>query len=202
LPTSKGSIRYFEIQRLILAGENKFEIIYCDGGSKYSENYLNQRCSINENIYPISEFAPQDYVKRVNNLISGHTNNHDHNTSQQQVNQDESKDKDPKDENADPEKIKLEILENFYRELNNCIENKLSQTSTSYISKQLGRALSYLKNWEILSDKSVKLACRILKSVAGSGMNYMLAQQSNVVLLSDLLSSHDVNSKIKYIVVN
>ena len=71
---------------------------------------------------------------------------------------------------------------------------------SNYVISQVGRVLSCLNNWELLSNREVNLACKTLTLIAHSAGS-TLAEQANIVTLAKLLKSSDVKTDIKFAVI-
>ena len=71
---------------------------------------------------------------------------------------------------------------------------------SNYVNSQVGRVLSCLNNWELLSNREVNLACKTLTLIAHSA-GPMLVEQANIVILAKLLKSSDVKTDIKFAVI-
>jgi hypothetical protein len=91
-------------------------------------------------------------------------------------------------------------IETIYKNLHLALIYK-SSSNVNTIASNLARVLACLSNWEILSDKHVSLACKTLNLIAQSGANFLLAEQNNIIALSNLLNSPNVKSEIKFSVV-
>jgi len=76
-----------------------------------------------------------------------------------------------------------------------------TDTNSNFITNQAGRVLSCLKNWELLSNREIKIACKTLTLIAHSSGGCILAEQANIMVLAKLLKSSDVKTEIKFAVV-
>jgi len=179
---------------MILESENQFELIYSDGLAKPNDTPVSARAEFHQNIYPIPEFAPPELLKRF--IPPSEVKVIDRAKTQER----ESEEK--KNKSVDEEKLKYDLLENFYNHLNDVVVHNKSISNSNYVIGQLGRVLSYLKNWELLSEKAIKLACRTLVLVARTGAAFILADAVNIITLSELLTSSDVKLQIKLAVVS
>ena len=72
------------------------------------------------------------------------------------------------------------------------------EISIQFIGDQIERIFSCLKNWELLSDREVKLACKSLLVAAQSPAGYLLAEQSNIVTIAKLLRSNNLKPETKF----
>lgn len=66
---------------------------------------------------------------------------------------------------------------------------------------QIKRVLSCLQNWELVSKRDIKLACKSLTLLAQSAGNSLLTEQSNILSIVKLLRSNDVTTEIKFAVI-
>ena len=71
---------------------------------------------------------------------------------------------------------------------------------SNFVNSQVGRVLSCLRNWELLSNREVSLACKTLTLIAHSA-GPVLVEQANIVTLAKLLKSSDVKTDIKFAVI-
>ncbi len=115
--------------------------------------------------------------------------------------QDKDAEEEKRNKSIEEEKLKHDLLENFYNMLNDIVTHNKSISNSTYIVGQLGRVLSYLKNWELLSQKAIKLACRTLGLVARSSAAFILTEPGNILTLAELVMSSDVQLQIKLAVV-
>lgn len=74
--------------------------------------------------------------------------------------------------------------------------------NSSFVTNQVGRVLSCLKNWELLGNRDIKFACKTLNLISHSINGSILVEQSNIITLAKLLKSTDVKTEIKFAVVS
>jgi hypothetical protein len=79
-------------------------------------------------------------------------------------------------------------IETIYKNLHLALIYK-SSSNASNVAQDLSRILSCLKNWELFSEKIVKLACKALGLIAQSASNFLLVEQENIRELSAILAS-------------
>lgn len=91
-------------------------------------------------------------------------------------------------------------IESIYKQLYLSVAYK-SEINSNVVANQIGRVLSYIRNWELLSRRDVKTACKALILIAESVGSSLLAEQSIILTMSKLLRSHEVKADIKFTLV-
>ena len=67
--------------------------------------------------------------------------------------------------------------------------------------KPVSRILSMMVNWELLSDKEIKTACKALSLIAHSKVNGVLAELEHATIMMNLLNSQNIPLDIQLAIV-
>lgn len=205
---------------LCLASENGFELIYCEQGSAYNPSPLNIRAGYLEHIYPNSSLVPQSrphrqagihtMLERAGSVKSiqaqgtmrktfvGTTTQLNFTASPTKANQSKIQaGEDNADSNGNSSTMnntqgasQANKIDNIYKVVKGMLDGN-SIPNLEQFSAPIAVILSQLANWELLSDKDVKTACKGLKLVAESRVNSVLALPANVTQMINLLYSQD-----------
>lgn len=98
-------------------------------------------------------------------------------------------------------KTKKNNIEAIYKNLHLACVYKTSLES-NVLSKDLNVVLGCLKNWELISEKKSKMACKALKLIAQSSANFLLVEAKSIEILAKLLRSSNVGLDIKLSIVS
>ena len=98
-------------------------------------------------------------------------------------------------------KSKKKNIESVYKSLHLACIYKTS-IDINVLSKELNLVLGSLKNWELISEKKIRVSNKALKLISQSNANYLFTTPRVVDVLSRLLKSQNVGLDIKLAIVN
>ena len=172
---------------------NDYELIYCEFGSNHHpDGPFNARSPFNRSVYPIPELNPE--LKNLKHIKG--------NLSKEEAKEEEDAIGDIKGRASVEEKEKVvnNNIDAIFAHLYNLFYNKIS-IDPLYVQNKISRIFSSLVNWELLSDKQAKAACKALKLVAGSTVSFLLGDQKNLVQISNIIKSQNVKVEIQNVVL-
>ena len=191
-------------------------MIYCENGSIHNNGPLNARTPFTKNVYPIQSLVPADFWKKNLTLADKNQEGIYHETIPAQSTKNNNGQKSIDDEEGSPdakkrassaeqkgvaEKQGKNNVETIYKQLCLMMIYK-TDLNSAFVGTQIARILSYLRNWELLSNREIKLACKTLNLISHSINGSLLAEQSNIIVLAKLLKSSHVKTEIKLAVVS
>lgn len=97
-------------------------------------------------------------------------------------------------------KSKKKNIESVYKSLHLACIYKTS-IDINVLSKELNLVLGSLKNWELISEKKIRISNKALKLISQSNANYLFTTPRVVDVLSRLLKSPNVGLDIKLAIV-
>lgn len=103
-------------------------------------------------------------------------------------------------ESEQPQSSASGEIDNIY----NSVKKMMTAYSTSDYDeflKPVSRILSMMVNWELLSDKEIKTACKALSLIAHSKVNGVLAELEHATIMMNLLNSQNIPLDIQLAIV-
>jgi len=195
---------------------NGYDLIYCEYGSAHHNGPLSLRTPFTKNVYPIQALVPADFWKKLtiseknqepmqnfdqqssNKLALAKKNN----SEEEEQNQEEGNAEKARASSADGKTkgVARSNIEAIHKQLINSIMNKI-EVNANVTAVQIKRIFSCLQNWELVSKRDIKLACKSLTLIAQSSGDALLTEQANILTIVKLLRSNDVTTEIKFSVI-
>jgi len=97
-------------------------------------------------------------------------------------------------------KSKKNNIEAIYKNLHLACVYKTALES-NILAKDLHVVLGCLRNWELISEKKSRFACKALKLIAQSCASFLLTEAKSIMILTRLLKSSNVGLDIKLSIV-
>lgn len=172
---------------------NDFDLIYCEGGSVYSDKPLNVRSPFYVSRYPFPELDPKNTGQEANK------GGVEYEARMSKTNQLRSSSVESNTDNKIASyHCSLEIIfKNLYNHI-----NFRAEINPEVVNSHLTKILGALKNWELLSSKHISLACKSLHLIANSAANVILSDQNHILSISKLLSSENMKLEIQLAAVS
>jgi hypothetical protein len=186
-------------------GPNDYELLYCEAGSTYHDGPFSARSIYSKNVYPVSELIPEFDKSQKSQLGPKGVSSKEEIKEPEEINEPEAVHRIHQrsasvEDNGPSNNPNMSNMEVIHKNLYNVFYTR-NTVDPLYVQSQISRILSGLVNWELLSDKQTKAACKALRLVAQSPVSFLLGEQKNLLLMSKLINSQNVKLEIQVTVI-